>query len=181
MLITLLDGARAGVMAFFLNVLLYSMVKNESLIAANTFITTLAGIIAYAVYARVIRKNMRYKSAKFSILSMLLVTLTLLIKLNPVTIIVYGFINAFMMPFYITPLANSYWTVLEKLPELDKCRPETHAARENYFALGRVIGIAFAVALPATAIGSVIVVFCLIAVQYIGLLLARRIMNDLDN
>jgi YQGE family putative transporter len=181
MIVTLLDGTRAGVMVFFLNIMLYRMVENESLIAVNTFITTLASIIAFAIYARFIRKDMRYKSAKYSMLLMLMVTPFLLIKQNPITIIAYGFINAFLLPFYITPLANSYWTVLEKLPELDRCRPEAHAARENYFALGRVLGIVITALFPTTFTGSVMVLFSLIALQFIGLFFARKIMNDLDH
>ena len=49
LLVSTLDGMRAGVMAFFLNVLLYSMVDSEALVGVNTLITTLCSIVAFAI------------------------------------------------------------------------------------------------------------------------------------
>ena len=180
MVITLLDGVRVGIMAFYLNVLLYSMIDSETLIGINTFLSTLAGVLASAAYARFISMNRRYLSARISITAMLAATVLLGLGLSPATIIVYSFINGFMLPFYSTPLLNAYWTVLERLPELNDCRPETHAAREIYYAAGRVLGIVFTMALPSSDISSVCVLAGIIGVQYIGLILSRKILRDID-
>lgn len=180
MAITLLDGVRVGVMAFYLNVLLYSMIDSETLIGINTFLSTLAGVLASAAYARFISLNRRYLSAKISIIALLAATALLWIGLTPATIIIYSFLNGFMLPFYSTPLLNAYWTVLERLPELNGCRPETHAAREVYYAVGRVLGIAFTMALPSSDTSSICVLLIIIGVQYIGLILSRKILRDID-
>ncbi len=180
MVVTLLDGVRVGVMAFYLNVLLYSMIDSETLIGINTFLSTLAGVLASAAYARFIGLNRRYRSAKISIIAMLIATVLLGLGLTPATIIIYSFLNGFMLPFYSTPLLNAYWTVLERLPDLNDCRPETHAVREIYYAAGRVMGIAFTMALPSNDISSICVLLSIIGVQYIGLILSRKILRDID-
>ena len=180
MWVSVIDGMRAGLMTFFLNILLYAMVDSEALVGLNTFLTTLFGIAAYGVYARVVRVETRYPFARWSIIAMLAVTLGLLAMMNPVGIILYGAIHAALVPFYSTPLLNAYWTVLEKVPELNCCRPETHAAREVYYSIGRVAGVAMTMVLPATNTGSVLALLCLMAMQYLGLFLCKGIMRDLD-
>ena len=180
LLVSTLDGMRAGVMAFFLNVLLYSMVDSEALVGVNTLITTLCSIVAFAIYARAVGVHRRYRSAQWSIFAMLLATLGLMAWMDPVSIMAYSAINAFMLPFYSTPLLNVYWTVLEKLPELEKCRAETHAAREVYYGLGRVAGVALTMLLPATGVGAAMALLCLMGAQYLGLYLSRGVMRDLD-
>lgn len=179
MLVALIDGMRLGVTAFLLNVLLYSLVSSESLVGLNTFLSALSGILAFALYARVVRVNNRYRSAQMGILALMAAT-ALLLRMTPVTIILYGCISAFATAFYSTPFLNAYWTVLEKLPELDVCRPETHAVREYFCAGGRVLGILLTMLLPATPAGSALALFLITAVQYGALLLSRGIMRDLD-
>lgn len=180
MVVSMIDGMRAGVLTFFLNILLYSMIDSEALVGLNTFLTMLCGIVASALYARFVHVETRYRSAQLSIAAMLLVTLGLIVRMSPTTIILYGAFNALMLPFYSTPLINVYWTVLEKVPGLSFCRAETHAAREVYYGLGRIIGVALTLVLPATGMGSAIVLLCLMATQYLGLYLSRGIMRDLD-
>ena len=179
MLVALIDGMRLGVTAFLLNVLLYSLVSSESLVGLNTFLSALSGILAFALYARVVRVNNRYRSAQMGILALMAAT-ALLLRMTPATIILYGCISAFATAFYSTPFLNAYWTVLEKLPELDLCRPETHAVREYFCAGGRVLGILLTMLLPATPAGSALALFLITAVQYGALLLSRGIMRDLD-
>ena len=145
----------------------------------NTFLSALSGILAFALYARVVRVNNRYRSAQMGILALMAAT-ALLLRMTPVTIILYGCISAFATAFYSTPFLNAYWTVLEKLPELDVCRPETHAVREYFCAGGRVLGILLTMLLPATPAGSALALFLITAVQYGALLLSRGIMRDLD-
>lgn len=181
MLVSGIEGIRAGLMAFFLNLLLYSMIDSEALVGLNTFLTTLCGIAAFAVYARVVHVQNRYRSAQLSIIAMVLATAGLLAMMNPVGIILYGVVYAALAPFYGTPLSNAYWTVLDKLPELNCCRPETHAAREVYYAIGRVAGIALTMVLPTTNVGSVVALVCVMGMQYVGLLLSKSIMRDLDH
>lgn len=180
MWISAIEGVRTGLLAFFLNILLYGMVKSESLIAFSNFLASVCSIAAAGIYARVMRTDKRYRSAQLSILGMIAATLGLFFMMNPTGIILYSAINACLLPFYATPLSNAYWTVLEKLPELDCCRPETHAAREVYYAFGRIAGTALTLLLPATNLGSVLVLLFMMAIQYLGLRLSRGIMRDLD-
>lgn len=177
---TVIEGMRAGPMAFFLNMLLYSRINSESLVGLNTFLTLLCGIVACGVYGRVVRVETRYRSAKISIFALFIATLGLFVMMNPVGIILYGMIFNILSPFFGTPLANVYWTVLEKVPELQHCRPEVHAAREFYYAAGRTAGIVLTMILPANDVFSVVVLLCLIGMQYVGLLLSRSVMRDLD-
>ena len=181
MLVSAIDGMRVGLMAFFLNILLYSMVDSEALVGLNTFLTTLCGIVAYGVYARVVHVETRYRSAQWSIIAMIIATVALRAAMHPAGIIAYAAIHAALAPFYSTPLVNTYWTVLEKLPELNCCRPETHAAREVYYAVGRIVGVVPTMLLPATSSGAVLALLCLTGMQYLGLLLSKSIMRDLDN
>jgi YQGE family putative transporter len=180
MLETVIEGMRAGPMAFFLNMLLYSQIKSEALVGLNTFLTTLGGIIACAVYVRVVHVQTRYRSAKLSIFAMLAATALLFGMMNPAGIILYGVISSILSPFFCTPLANVYWTVLEKVPELQLCRAEVHAAREVYYALGRTIGIALTIFLPSNDFFTIVLLLCLMGIQYVGLLLSQNIMRDLD-
>lgn len=181
MLVSGIEGIRAGLMAFFLNLLLYSMIDSEALVGLNTFLTTLCGIGASMVYARVVNVQNRYRSAQWSIIATMVFTVGLLLMMNPAGIMIYGAVYTVLSPFYGTPLSNAYWTVLDKLPELNCCRPETHAAREVYYAVGRVAGIVLTMILPTTNVGSVVALLCVVGMQYLGLMLSKSIMRDLDH
>lgn len=179
--VSFLNGILAGVNVFLLNMLLYSIMKSEALVGFNTFLSTLCSIVACGVYARTVCVDTRYRSACLSILVMIVATLLLAIKMNPVILILYSAINAAMQPFFSTPLLNAYWTVLEALPELRCCRPETHAAREIYYGLGRILGIIMTFIIPSTKQGIVCVLLILMCSQYIALRCTKCIMRDLDH
>lgn len=179
MIIALLEGVRVGIMAFLPSVLLYSIIQDETLIAMSTTIAIFAGILAYAAYTRIVRIHNRIIFIRISILLTVTATLLMFFRLNAGMLLLYSGLSAFLLPFCVTPISNTYWIVLEKLPELEKCRPEAHGVREYYYTCGRILGIVFVMILPRTNSWSILVLAASVGIQYFGLYLSKKVFKNL--
>lgn len=179
MLLTTISGIRAGTTSFFLTLLLYTAVQQESLIGINSFLAGLMSIVSSMLYARLVRAHTRGKAMLAALTLLLTATALLFFGLSPWVMIAYTAFNSLLAAFIDNVPVMCYMSMLNALPALQGCGAEVHTIREPFYAVGRVAGILFAMSVPTGNTGAIVVLIGILLTQYIGALLASDVQKHL--
>ncbi|MEG2813894.1 MAG: MFS transporter [Oscillospiraceae bacterium] len=171
-------GIREGAFSFFLNVLLFEIVKSESLVGFNTFLVGVAAMISSIIIGKIMRPNNRinYMLASTTILTILCGLLFW--KLNTYTILILSVINSFLGAFLINPTTTTLYTVLDNVPHAKEFKTETISITECYKNVGRILGVLLIMLLPKTNFYYVLSLVILTATQYITVIFAKITLNS---
>lgn len=171
-------GIREGAFSFFLNVLLFEIVKSESLVGFNTFLVGVAAMASSIVIGKVMRPNNRIKFMLLSTTVLTLLCSLLFWKLNAVTVLILSVINSFLGAFLINPTTTTLYTVLDNVPHATEFKTETISITECYKNVGRILGVLLIMFLPKTNFYYVLSLIILTSTQYITIIFAKITLNS---
>ncbi len=168
MLSSLLSGVYGGLLSFFLNVLLFSLISSEYLVSLNTSLGGICSILGSFIYMRTICPSRRVKCMYISVSALVLAASVLFFRLSAVTVIAFNLLYCLLNVFMSNPCVTAYLHVIERNPQLRNCSSEVHAVREIYYGIGRVAGVALTLILPQTNSGSVLSIVVVLAFQFVA-------------
>jgi len=166
-------GIREGAFSFFLNVLLFEIVKSEGLIGTNTFLISIVSMISSIVAGKVMRPKNRIKFMFLSTTLLTIFTSLLFLNLSVMTILILSVVNSFFGIFLINPTTTTLYTVLETDPNAQNIKPEVFSITECYKNVGRILGVTLIILLPKENFYYVLSLAILSATQYLTVLFAK--------
>lgn len=169
---------RDGIFAFFLNVLLFEYVQNETLIGLNTLLTGFISIIAQAVCGKTVNANNRIKSMFIATTALTVSTMVLFASLNAVTIIILSVMNAFFAVLLLNPASAVDFSVIQAMPDGYTCRGEFLGISEMVRAVGRCAGLTLLLVFPKNAVGYTIALLMITVLQYLTTLCASKAQRE---
>ena len=160
-------GFRSGTMAFYINLLIYSIIQDETLVGLNSTLGGLAAILCSFLYTGIVRRDRRTQSILTSVTLLSVTTLALFFRLDTITLVIYNIIGNLVGCFFSMPPESAYMNVIQNHDETRGMMVEVHTIKEFYLSTGRVLGLIMTMLLPATKTGSVIVMLILNLAQYV--------------
>lgn len=143
-------GIRNGVLMFFINLLIFIVLKSELSIGKITLIGALVSTISFELIERIMKPPRRKSFIKIGTIMMFVSVLILLYKINFLSIVIFTIVNAFFFPFFTVPFNSASYNILDKTNQ-EKNRTEYIVFKELVLNLGRITGIiAFIIAVANT-------------------------------
>ena len=170
-------GIREGSFSFFLNVLLFSIVKSEGLVGLNTFLVGATSMLACIVAGKISRPSNRIRYMTIATLILASVTMLLFVELNTITVLVLSIVNSMLGVFMVNPVTTTLYTVFDKVPNAKEIRKETFAVTECYKNAGRITGVLFIMLMPDGDFWSVVSMALIALTQFITAIFAKITMN----
>ena len=129
-------------MAFplFLNIIFFKLVSNEAILGVNNMLCGFASIISFIIAGKLIRPGNRLKCILTSSLISIVLYLPLFFYMNSALIFILAIVNAFISAYIDNPAIAIFYALFEK-PVEGIAFSQIMAAREVFFAVGRVIGL----------------------------------------
>lgn len=174
-------GVRDGVFQFFLNVILFKLVRNELLVGFNTFLSAFVGLVGIWLMSKILRPEIRIKAMTIAVAILLFFGLVFVFEMNAVTVILLNVANAGVYPYFSYSEINIFLYLLQKMPYTAECQPEMFGFRELFLGLGRCAGIGLLVLLPRDnwrVYGIAMV--GLTVFQIVTVLLCKRCVKDIE-
>ncbi|MDR2933562.1 MAG: MFS transporter [Oscillospiraceae bacterium] len=166
-------GMRDGTFMFILNMLLFEIVTDESLIGINTFLTGVMSITGSWAYGRLVRPGNRVKYATAATTVLIGICAGMLLKMNVLTVMAFTVLNAFIQLFIINSINNTTYDILGQSESTRRSMGEMLAFREAALAIGRILGLAFTMSFNAARGGYIVAMLVLTATQYIVAVLMK--------
>jgi YQGE family putative transporter len=132
------QGAREGIFAFLIGLLVYIAAKDEWVLGNFLAISSLVSLVTYYVVGRFMRPDWRDECILLGSLMMGLVGLPILWELNTWTLFVLGVGAALFSPLYLIPLTSTAFDVIGESRETARFRVEFVVARELSLNVGRI-------------------------------------------
>jgi len=143
-----LRGLREGVMAFLINILLYTIVNSEFYIGLYTLLVSAVQLFSFYMISKRMRPYTRKQYMLAGAVIFALFGGIFLIKLNITTLFLYGIVSSFFITFINNPSAAIIYSVIHRTPNSVKRRIEGLVVREVYLNIGRVIGVFMLLLVP---------------------------------
>lgn len=175
-----LRGVREGAFAFLLNMLLFEIVTDESLVGINTFLTGAAAIIGSWVYGRAVRREMRGKVTLASTIILIACCLPLYFVMHTGTLMAFTVLSSFFTLFTGNACSNTVYDIVCQNSTTRKCMGEAIAIRENALWVGRMTGLAILTALPHTQAGYITSILLLTLMQLLAGFVMMHAIKVLD-
>lgn len=173
-------GIRDGTFAFILNMLLFEIITNESVVGLNTFFSGVMAIVGSWAYGKLVSPSTRVKYSLLSITALILSCSVLFLATNITTVIIFNVINAFSQLIFLNSYGNTTFDILGQNQTSRKCMSELFAFRETSIMLGRLLGLFFTIMVPAGNFGYILVILILTLSQYLAVFLMNKAITTLD-
>lgn len=171
-------GLREGSFAFFVNVLIFEIVKSEAVIGINTFVVGIVSMISCFIAGKITRPNNRIKLFVGSTITLMLVISLMFWQLNLVTVLLLAATNSFLGVYLSNPVTTTLYTVFDKLPETRIMQNEAISVSDMYKCFGRCLGVFLIMAFPSGNFWSVLALFILAATQFVTAYLAKATLKE---
>jgi MFS transporter, YQGE family, putative transporter len=135
------QGAREGVYAFLIALLIYVTTQNEMVLGSFLTVSSLMSLIAFLLVGRYLRLQWRDESMLVGTLMMGVVVLPFVWKIKTWSLFVLGVGAAFFYPLYMVPLTSTVFDVIGESRTSARLRIEYVVARELALNLGRVLSL----------------------------------------
>ncbi len=152
---------------FILNMLLFELVKSESLVGVNAFLTGVMSIFGAWAYGRLVTPALRVRYTLIATTLMFVCCLALSLLPSVATVMIFAMINAFFALFVVNTSANN---AIDALTENALCRKalgELLSVREGFLAFGRISGLLVLMSFPDDINGVILAMLVLTASQYL--------------
>lgn len=163
-----LRGVREGAFAFLLNMLLFEIVTDESLVGINTFLTGAAAILGSWVYGRAVRRKMRGRVMLLATAILIGACIPLYFVMLPATLMAFTVLSSFFTLFAGNACSNTVYDIVGQNATTRKCMGEAIAIRENALWVGRMVGLGILMALPHTQKGYIVSILILTFAQLLA-------------
>lgn len=174
-------GARDGIFAFILNMMLFEIIADERLTGINTFLTGIMAIIGSWVYGRFVQPRIRGKYMNISITIILVFTSFLFYKMNAATLMIFTAINAFFQLFINNTNNSNTYDVTSQTKETLLCTREIYGIREVALAVGRIAGLIYGLLAPKSQVGYVVLLSILTLIQYFSAFFIQKTYHILED
>jgi len=173
-------GIRDGVFIFFLNMVLFQIVTEESLVGINTFLTGVMAILGSWAYGKLAGPGRRVKLALLATTILFGGTVLLFWAMSPTMIILFSVVNSFCSLFIIYT-ANTYsFDVMAQNETMRHYVAELNGFREAALSAGRILGLCIVMLFPATITGYIQAMCVLTLTQYVGVFMMKLVRDTLD-
>lgn len=169
--ITLLTAAETSGKALYVSVLVYGLLKTESVIGVVTTVGTVLTLLANVAYGKWVNPRRRGVSMLVGSVLILAATLFLNVWTTAVGYIIYFVIYSFALIFVSTPPVTGYMGVLQNDDFLKDHGAEVHALREFFYAAGRALGLIPALFLTVTIENSAVFLIAIVLMQLLSAVL----------
>ena len=170
----LLRGFRDGTFGFILNMLLFEIITDESLVGINTFLTGILSIIGSWAYGRLVKQNLRARYTVVASTILMAACVALFFSRTAGMVIFFSMINSFWALFITNSCNNFTFDVLSQNETTRKCMAEMLAIREGSMALGRVSGLVVVMLFPRNMAGYIYAMLVLTAAQFLAAFLQKQ-------
>jgi len=173
-------GFRDGTFAFFLNMVLFEIITQESLVGINTFFTGIMTIFGSWAYGKMAGPGKRVGYALLSTTILLAGCVSMFWFASAATVMIFSAVNAFAHLF-IGYTANTFsFDVMSQNETMRRCLAEMSALRESAITLGRLAGLFVLTLFPDTLEGYVWAMCVLTVSQYLAVWLIKLTKDTLD-
>jgi len=173
-------GVRDGTFAFFLNMVLFSIISDESIIGINTFLTGTMAITGSWVYGKLVRQNNRFRYGVLGTTVLMAGCSILFFNMSVPTVMFFTVINAFMQLFFQYGFNNTSFDAIAETKLSRECTAEIVGLRELVIMFGRLTGLTITLLVPPSQTGYVLVMLLLTFTQYIAMLFVKLVLNILN-
>jgi len=174
-----LTHCRANTLSVYMTLLIYNLIANEAVLGLQSTLSSIASLIAVAVYGVVVRSANRTKSSLLATGLVLIPCIGLLLGLNVVTLLLFSLLYAFTGTFINTPVAFTYYKSIEALGLGADAGPEVQLAADIVVALTSVPGFLIIAFVPRTNGWAVAVLATMILTSVVSTVLIRKADRDL--
>lgn len=173
-----LKGIREGTFMFILNLILYQFIKSEFLIGCNSLMTGMVSICSFWIISHFFKPCNRQKYMFFAVCGLSIITTICFYVLNPVMVIIFAGVNAFLAGMIETSCYTTFFDVSQSAKGIEEFSPELLAFHEVFVVSGRCVGLlAFAVInllTGATLKAQIFSLLLLTVIQFFTVLMCRK-------
>ncbi|MDR1260733.1 MAG: hypothetical protein LBJ83_03380 [Oscillospiraceae bacterium] len=175
-----LKGLREGPFSFYLSLLLFSIIRKESIISINMFAMGVVTAISNKLYGQN-RKMNDFKYMAVATHALTFMTILFLIKPGVITVLALGLSNAFFNLYIVNPVMKSFYFLANASQNGKLLTPELFSIRSCFLAAGRVLGIFLIFSVSKLTHGIPIAMLLLTLAQYVTLLLCKKTLSNFNN
>ncbi|MCP1183140.1 MFS transporter [Paenibacillus sp. 1781tsa1] len=135
------QGAREGVFAFLIALLVYLATAQEYKLGQFSLITSAVALVSYWAAGKWFKPQFRSKGMFIGALILLVVLLPLLWKVTYGTLLIMGIGSAVAMPLYVLPMISAGFDMMGTSGENVEKRVELVVLRELCLMVGRLFGL----------------------------------------
>ncbi|XOI97367.1 MFS transporter [Paenibacillus polymyxa] len=174
------QGAREGVFAFLIALLVYLATAQEYKLGQFSLITSAVALVSYWAAGKWFKPQYRSKGMFIGALILLVVLLPLLWKVTYGTLLIMGIGSAVAMPLYVLPMISAGFDMMGTSGENVEKRVELVVLRELCLMLGRLCGLVIFIVTvlnaPSLRMLTWLIIF-LGASPLIGWIFMRKLLN----
>lgn len=174
------QGAREGVFAFLIALLVYLATAQEYKLGQFSLITSAVALVSYWAAGKWFKPQFRSKGMFIGALILLVVLLPLLWKVTYGTLLIMGIGSAVAMPLYVLPMISAGFDMMGTSGENVEKRVELVVLRELCLMLGRLFGLAIFIVTVINAPSLHMLTWLIIvlgASPLIGWIYMRKLLN----
>lgn len=171
LVLCVLRSIRDGSFIFIVNIMLFSIVKNETLIGLNTSLCGIASVLGSVLYSRFVTVDTRRKSLFLSLNVLAFFAFVLVLKQSIPIILSFSVLNALLSNFNILTTTNFELGVVKDMEtEFGIPTSKIIAMREFVVSFGRLLGTGFVFCLSHNLKTITVAVLIIVMIQYLSLL-----------
>lgn len=174
------QGAREGVFAFLIALLVYLATAQEYKLGQFSLITSAVALVSYWAAGKWYKPQYRSKGMFIGALILLIVLLPLLWKVTYGTLLIMGIGSAVAMPLYVLPMISAGFDMMGTSGENVEKRVELVVLRELCLMLGRLCGLSIFIVTVLNAPSLRMLTWLIIvlgASPLIGWVFMRKLLN----
>lgn len=174
------QGAREGVFAFLIALLVYLATAQEYKLGQFSLITSAVALVSYWAAGKWFKPQYRSRGMFIGALILLVVLLPLLWKVTYGTLLIMGIGSAVAMPLYVLPMISAGFDMMGTSGENVEKRVELVVLRELCLMLGRLFGLAIFIVTVMNAPSLRMLTWLIIvlgASPLIGWIFMRKLLN----
>ena len=170
LVMTFFKGVRSGAMTFFVELLIFNAIRNESLLGLNSTIGKIAAILGALLYGVIVTPRLRARSVAVASTFIILAAAALFFSSDWIVLIIFSAFNSGLNIFITEPELTLYFTVIGSIDGIKGKAGEVHTVNEIFLAAGEVLGIGLTLAagilFPESSIAATAAIVALTASQY---------------
>ncbi|WP_419891747.1 MFS transporter [Paenibacillus xylanexedens] len=177
------QGAREGVFAFLIALLVYLATAQEYKLGQFSLITSAVALVSYWAAGKWFKPQYRSRGMFIGALILLVVLLPLLWKVTYGTLLIMGIGSAVAMPLYVLPMISAGFDMMGTSGENVEKRVELVVLRELCLMLGRLFGLAIFIVTVMNAPSLRMLTWLIIvlgASPLIGWIFMRKLLNQTE-
>lgn len=177
------QGAREGVFAFLIALLVYLATAQEYKLGQFSLITSAVALVSYWAAGKWFKPQYRSKGMFIGALILLVVLLPLLWKVTYGTLLIMGIGSAVAMPLYVLPMISAGFDMMGTSGENVEKRVELVVLRELCLMLGRLCGLVIFIVTVLNAPSLRMLTWLIIvlgASPLIGWIFMRKLLNQTE-